>query len=1373
MADSGPITVAQLLSRVQVDLGDSTRQLSDHKSQLDEAQRTTKDFGASTGTMANGVAEAATSVKQLSRDLTDYRDKLAELKQLQSVLGESGGGQQLAGPIKETEAEIARLERQIDALGSTFQQANRTASASFLQTVSSVEQLRTRLQELQALQSRGAAQGIFTPGLAQEIQRTQSALKSVGDEVERTGNQFNISTGHILKYAAAYAVLGQARAVVDDLTKSTLDFQAANVKTVALTDTTAKEMAGLSGEMLNLGAVTGKTAKEIGEGYYFIASSGAKGADGLKVLEASSKAAAAGLGETKVVADAVTSTLNAYQLSGDQATRVTDVLVAAVREGKGEASDFAGSLGRVLPIAAASGVSIEQVAASMATMTRTGLSADESATALRGTLAELERPGTAAQKALAGVGLTADDLRQSIRERGLLATLQELMQRTNGNVETLGVIIPNIRALTGVLSTAGAQAETYSATLQAMQEAHGSTQKAFEETGDSAEFQMARVKAAMEAAAAASTKDLLPSVTQVAQGFADGLNPPVGQSIDQMNKANTEAHKFGEGLAGLLYFVDAMGKSTAYWVGQLGAAADALPRVLPHRAPTTAEQEATASQGAFRINAALDDPNYWRNPDTEVPDRSYRRSQDLNDRIVAAQREAAAKAQGDLTENPPWDFTASMNAAIDRANLGTTGRKLSDALDNLVKQGGFGNDTLITQAKEKVNEEAAAIQKSWEDHIDPTEAAERLRQLNQALINVEQDMTPEAAAAALQLVQQFDQDDRLAAQKKRTETAAREKAAADARALREAHEADPLAGIREGMAKDRNDLIGTAGTVMADLNNAVALKGQQGARAAGEAFAVEASKWGQEIEKAGVPGWEDAFHRLIAAGEVAVTTEAPEMRQAIHDLLAQGEEEIRQANIAKAVASATAKANADMLEAQSRANDELLRAQETAGDQRAQAVQTEADREYDIWAQKQVDRLTAEDRNGRELQRIKEQWGREDADRQEQQLRAQADRDIDAKRAEADRARQAARTLADIQENQSRAQGDLTRSRAREDADALYDHQKRLKEIAKQGGPDVAKATADENASYQQSILDRTRKRQEDDAEATVKRAEQVADAQKRIAEQASDAQLRAGEQASDLRRHQGEQEADIAKARARQLQARKDQDDDQRWLVDQKTKHEQAFYVDAESRAQQKMRDDFARIDATYDHQVAKAAAADELIKAKRQHDIDQAQIQASVAQGEITPDEGQTKLDELNAGYVAQQSSIRDQLRQSDAQINSHLREQISANRPQNPAYANRGALNPSDFLQNTVAPLVSGAHDAISSFWNAIGSPAMHQPFQQQPAQEPLRVVIDPSQLRELAIDLADATSDRPVHLDGERVDDAQAKVRRDRNLARAIG
>src|SRR5947207_4164996 len=87
------------------------------------------------------------------------------------------------------------------------------------------------------------------------------------------------------------------------------EFQASMGQIAALTSTSSDAIAGLSKQVLELSTTLPQSPKELADALYFVSSSGFQGADAMNVLTASAKAAAAGLGDTKVIADTVTSVL--------------------------------------------------------------------------------------------------------------------------------------------------------------------------------------------------------------------------------------------------------------------------------------------------------------------------------------------------------------------------------------------------------------------------------------------------------------------------------------------------------------------------------------------------------------------------------------------------------------------------------------------------------------------------------------------------------------------------------------------------------------------------------------------------------------------------------------------------------------------------------------------------------------------------------------------------------------------------------------------------------------------------------------------------------------------------------------------------------
>ena len=271
--------------------------------------------------------------------------------------------------------------------------------------------------------------------------------------------------------------------------KMHMDFEASMSKIVGLVGVARTQVDAWAEDILKRAPQLAKAPKELADAMFFITSAGIRGAEAMDVLEMSAKAAASGLGETKVVADLVTSAMNAYGIETLSAAAATDVLTAAVREGKAQADVLASSMGMVLPIASNMGVQFHEVGAAIAAMTRTGTSAQTASMQLRQILAALLKPSQQAEEAFWKMGTSASALRRTIREDGLLTAMMDIRKMTNNYGEdAMAKVFPNIRALSGILDIMGANLEDNIAIFKSLENATGSTNEAFKAASKTFEF---------------------------------------------------------------------------------------------------------------------------------------------------------------------------------------------------------------------------------------------------------------------------------------------------------------------------------------------------------------------------------------------------------------------------------------------------------------------------------------------------------------------------------------------------------------------------------------------------------------------------------------------------------------------------------------------------------------------------------------------------------------------------------------------------------------------------------------------------------------------------------------------------------------------
>jgi TP901 family phage tail tape measure protein len=311
---------------------------------------------------------------------------------------------------------------------------------------------------------------------AQSVQAIGKEVESVQKKMDKLGARMKTFGGDATRsLTVPLSIIGGMGA------NAFQEFELTMAHIQGLTGQTADQIRAWTTELKQMAPNIGKNPQELAEALYFIASSGIKASEAMDVLTVSARASVAGLGSTQQVADLATSAMNAYVKQGLQAGEVTDILTAAVREGKIEANAFAEHIGYVIPVAAEMGVSFDQVAAAMAAMSTTGADASTSATQLRQLLSDILKPAMQSEKALKEFGLSGYKLRKILQEDGLLAalgTMRDLI--TKFGKDAVAKVFPEVRALTGVLMLIGQNSEHVSEIFQKVKNSSGDMQKAFE-----------------------------------------------------------------------------------------------------------------------------------------------------------------------------------------------------------------------------------------------------------------------------------------------------------------------------------------------------------------------------------------------------------------------------------------------------------------------------------------------------------------------------------------------------------------------------------------------------------------------------------------------------------------------------------------------------------------------------------------------------------------------------------------------------------------------------------------------------------------------------------------------------------------------------
>lgn len=238
----------------------------------------------------------------------------------------------------------------------------------------------------------------------------------------------------------------------------------------------------------------GVTLGDAANGLYNIISAGFPTADALKVLDASMQAAAATGTKMDEVSNALTTILNAYALKGDQAAQVTDKMVEAVVQGKQQFAPFANAIGTVAASADHAGVSISEMLAAEAELTRTNSRVRQDAQELAHLFNTLSNSG---QKIVD----TANSMGAKLSYAGfesmsLMEKLQTLAKIAKGDTTpAFRQLLQDATSTTTAFNLLRNGGKDYIDILTQIQKSMGATATAFQQTSDTITFQLQRVQA--------------------------------------------------------------------------------------------------------------------------------------------------------------------------------------------------------------------------------------------------------------------------------------------------------------------------------------------------------------------------------------------------------------------------------------------------------------------------------------------------------------------------------------------------------------------------------------------------------------------------------------------------------------------------------------------------------------------------------------------------------------------------------------------------------------------------------------------------------------------------------------------------------------
>lgn len=325
---------------------------------------------------------------------------------------------------------------------------------------------------LETMKTQMAAAKQSVSGLSDKLTEHERIQKRTAKSIEQTGSKISGLSDKMALLSAP--ILAAATAGF----KLHSDFANGIAKISTLVDTTVVSMQKVSDEIRAVSDETGAGVADLSESVYQAISAGVDAAHAVGFVKDMTIAAKAGFTDTTTAVNGVTTVLNAYGKSAEEATAITDQMLLAQNFGKTSFGEMAQSMGNVIPIAAQLNVSTQELFGSIAVLTKNGIQTSEAITGLKAAYSNILKPSSEAAKLAQSLGLEFNAAH--LQSVGWAKFLGEVKQATGGNAEQMAQLFGSVEALNSVLVLTGKGAGDFDKVMNQMADSAGMTREAYE-----------------------------------------------------------------------------------------------------------------------------------------------------------------------------------------------------------------------------------------------------------------------------------------------------------------------------------------------------------------------------------------------------------------------------------------------------------------------------------------------------------------------------------------------------------------------------------------------------------------------------------------------------------------------------------------------------------------------------------------------------------------------------------------------------------------------------------------------------------------------------------------------------------------------------
>lgn len=325
---------------------------------------------------------------------------------------------------------------------------------------------------------------------------------------------------------AAVVAAGTATAkLLGDVIELGKEFETKFAQVETIMDTSQMNVDDMKKAIRGAAVEMGIDAGDLSEAVYNAISATGDTAGAVDLVTNATKLAKAGFTDSSSALSVLTTAMNAYGLTAEEAESISDSLITTQNLGVLTMGELSGAMGKAIATGSAYGVDLHNIEAGYIALTKSGISVHESTTYLSGLMKELGTSGSNAAKILKEK--TGQSFGQLMKSGASLSdVLDILLESVDGDTEAMMNLWGSAEAGKAANAIISQGLDTFNDNLQAVTKSAGTTQAAYKTMTETAAQKSAVLKSSIKELGLTIYEDLdgpVADVTESLTGYVQDL----------------------------------------------------------------------------------------------------------------------------------------------------------------------------------------------------------------------------------------------------------------------------------------------------------------------------------------------------------------------------------------------------------------------------------------------------------------------------------------------------------------------------------------------------------------------------------------------------------------------------------------------------------------------------------------------------------------------------------------------------------------------------------------------------------------------------------------------------------------------------------